>query len=115
MCRWFIAIFLFVLVAGSALLVPVAVGTDVAHDRPSVVTALEGDTPEPASNPARLGAAPDHGLSDTPSDLPEVILAVDPAPAPGPVAGGPLPPASHKRLQPTLDGLQRPPSARLVA
>jgi len=113
MCRWLIAIFLLVLVAGTGLFGPAAVGTDEARSHTPVLSAL-ADHPESGPAPMPLSAASDHGLSDTPSDLPEVILALASAPPSGPLAAGPLPLAPHKRPQPTLDGLQRPPSGHAV-
>lgn len=78
-------------------------------DHTGVMVALAGDGQDPNQKDDLLGAAPDHGLTDSQPDLPEFIT-----PVPLPVVAAPPHPAPAdvrwvRPLSPTLEGLQRPP------
>lgn len=79
------------------------------NEQSRAVAAWVADVQDPSHDDDLLGAAPDHGLTDSQPDLPDIIkpvvlvLAVG-RPQPAPAGAVWVPPIS-----PTLEGPQRPP------
>ncbi len=109
MRRWLIAILTLHFFVSVGLFTFGAFSADVAHDVAAL--AQEADTAAPvAPSIDRLDTSPDHGLMDEQPDLPEAIpepFALAQAPL---VPAGPRPPTPLRHNEPTLAGLQRPPS-----
>lgn len=113
MCSRLVASFLLALLAWAALFVPG--GEAQARPADPVAVVLEAQARDATPDAALLGVAADLGAADSTTDLPEVILSLAPAAAPRHGVSDPQPPSAHKRVQPTLDGLRRPPRFAFIA
>ena len=70
---------------------------------------MAGHTPDPSQKHDLLGTAPDHGLTDSQPELPEVISHDVASLVAGPQHPAPADTTWVRLLSPTLEGLQRPP------
>ncbi len=108
MRRWFITIFTLHFFLSVGFFAFGQVDTYVpSHDQ--AIAALVGDAHHPIQKNDLLGAAPDHGLTDSQPDLPEFITPVI---RPALTVLAQLAPDDVRwvrLLPPTLEGLQRPP------
>lgn len=115
MRRWFIAVFSlhFFISVGAFAFGKIDIHAP-GNGQNQAVFALVGDIHDPTQEDDLLGAAPDHGLTDSQPELPEFIPPVSipvavglPQPAPEDVRR--VPPRA-----PTLEGLQRPPRVHRI-
>ena len=115
MRRWFIAVFIlhFCISVGAFAFGKIDIHAP-GNGQNQAVFALVGDIHDPTQEDDLLGAAPDHGLTDSQPELPEFI-----SPVSIPVVVGPPQPAPEDicpvhPLAPTLEGLQRPPRVHRI-
>lgn len=110
MRRWFVTIFTLHFFFSVGAFAFGQIDIHPADNTQAVATAeAAGHTPDPSQKHDLLGTAPDHGLTDSQPEMPEVIsldmpnlLANHPHPAPADTTWVRL-------LSPTLEGLRRPP------
>lgn len=74
-----------------------------------LVTAMPDRDAYPSQDDDLLGAAPDHGLTDSQPDLPDGLQLASVAIALGVRPEPPMQPTLHELTPPVLDGLRRPP------
>jgi hypothetical protein len=113
MRRWFIIVFILQFVLNMAAFatghidIRASLGEQMRTD-----AVLIGNGHDSAQKDDLLGAAPDHGLTDSQPDLPEFITPVAfPTHAP-PTGAVPADVCWVSRPSPTLEGPQRPPRAQ---
>jgi len=110
MRRWFIAVFAvhFFLSVGAFAFGHTDIQMSVSEGNNNLVEVLD-DAHHPGQDKDLLGEAPDHGLTDSQPDLPDIIKPV--AVSLGTAPAQPFPPDLRwvQPVSPTLEGLQRPP------
>jgi len=113
MRRWFIAAFAlhFFLSVGAFAFGHIDTHAPGGNAQPNPLAEMS-DWLDPTQEGDLLGTAPDHGLTDSQPDLPDILkpvsfLLAEASPQPAPAEHRWVPP-----LSPTLEGPQRPPRAR---
>lgn len=110
MRRWLLAIFALHFLVNLGLFafgkIDLSVHADASQQ---LVAAMPDRDAHPSQDDDLLGAAPDHGLTDSQPDLPDGIQQVSVVVALGVRPEPPMQPTLHALTPPVLDGLRRPP------